>query len=129
MQGCVIKKAGKDDIEMTSQLYVLSKMRQAYEMNEPSSVMAAQDWINSGAAPTEKVVFGVSGLSLQTLDADESDGEVSFKVAYSLWAPAFNNDESEEGLRVPGEQTRVDEIRLVLHEDQWRIAEIKRRLG
>jgi hypothetical protein len=129
MQGCVIKKAGKNDIDMTSELYVLSKVRQAYEMNAPDSVMAAQDWIDSGAAPTEKVVFGASGLRLQILDADESDGEVSFRVAYSLWAPAFNSDESADGLRVPGEQARVDELRLVLRKDQWRIAEIKRRLG
>ncbi|MDR0644916.1 MAG: hypothetical protein LBG05_08480 [Treponema sp.] len=132
MTGCVLKKAGKDDIDMTSELFVLSKIRQAYEMGKPPSIISAETWLQSGAQPTTAVVFGTSHLEIQPLDTDVADGEVSFKAEYKLWAPAFNpspNDEAIESPRVPGEQPRVDEIRLVLHKRAWRIAEIKRSLG
>jgi hypothetical protein len=132
MTGCVLKKAGKDDIDMATELFVLSKVRQAYEIGKPSSIISAETWLQSGAQPTTDVIFGTSNLKVQPLDADPADGEVSFKAEYKLWAPAFNpspDDETVDSLRVPGEQPRIDEVRLVLRKDEWRIAEIKRSLG
>ncbi|MDR1466522.1 MAG: hypothetical protein LBI40_02755 [Treponema sp.] len=132
MSGCVLKKAGKDDIDMATELFVLSKVRQAYEVGKPPSIISAEVWLQSGAQPTIAVVFGTSHLKVQPLDTDTADGEVSFRAEYKLWAPAFNpssNDETIDSPRVPGEQPRIDEIKLVLRKDEWRIAEIKRSLG
>ncbi|MDR0785897.1 MAG: hypothetical protein LBE74_08495 [Treponema sp.] len=132
MTGCVLKKAGKDDIDMATELFVLSKVRQAYEMGKPPSIISAETWLQDGGRPTTAVVFGTSNRKIQPLDTDPADGEVSFKAEYKLWAPAFNpssNDETVDSPRVPGDQSRVDEITLVLRKKEWRIAEIKRSLG
>ncbi|MDR0412138.1 MAG: hypothetical protein LBH75_09255 [Treponema sp.] len=130
MNGCVLKKAGKDDIDMVTELFVLSKVRQAYEIGKPPSIISAQTWLENGAQPTTAIVFGISHLEVKPLSVE--DGEVSFRAEYKLWAPAFNpspNDETLDSPRIPGEQPRVDEISLALHKGLWRITEIKRSLG
>jgi hypothetical protein len=132
MQEAVLKKAGKDDIDMVTSLFVLGKVRQAYQMNAPFSIIPAQEWLNAGSGdvPPDYIVFGVSDLRLLPEDTDESDGEVTFKVQYNLWAPAYNNEKnSEEDPETPRQsaaQSREDELRLVSRKGAWRIAEIKR---
>ncbi|MDR2483882.1 MAG: hypothetical protein LBD55_00630 [Treponema sp.] len=132
MDACVIGKAGKEDINMVTGYFVVSKVRQAYEMNAPG-IIPAQQWIDSGAAPTEAAVFGVSDFQLTALDEDEKDGEVSFKASYLFWMPGLDPDSAavpETALpgevRLPSSAPLTDTIRLVLHKDAWRIAEITR---
>jgi hypothetical protein len=133
MSGCVLKKAGKDDIDMATELFVLGKVRQAYEVGKPPSIISAETWLQNGAQPTPAIVFGPSHLQVLPLDADSSDGEVSFKAQYKLWAPAFSPSPDDQTLddspSAPGEQSRIDEITLVLLKDQWRISQIKRSVN
>jgi hypothetical protein len=139
MKEIVLKKAGKDDIDMASELFVLGKVRQAYQMGAPSDIITAQDWLNSIQptllssealekwAESGKIVFGVTDLHVQTEDTDESDGEVSFFAAYKLWAPVFGARETPDGGFIPAYAPRSDFVRLVFHKGAWRIAEIARK--
>jgi hypothetical protein len=141
MDACVIKNAGKEDINLVTHYFVINKVRQAYEMNTPG-IIPAQQWIDSGAAPTAAAVFGVSDLRLEGLDTDERDGEVSFRVSFLLWLPqsrgdfedsgqeetdAIHNTSSEAVASLPRRTPLTDTIRLVLYNGAWRIAEIQRK--
>jgi hypothetical protein len=138
MDACVTNKAGKEDINMVTNLFVISRVRQAYETMGESTI-AASEWLESGAEATDRTVFGVTGLSLRTTEGDETDGEVSLRADYTLWLPASFTGEDEEPLPSPDEimngdpQPRppkgmafTDRLKIVFLKDAWRIAEIDR---
>jgi hypothetical protein len=135
MEACVVDKAGKGDIDMVTNIFVISKVREAYEMKRP--VIAAREWLNAGAAPTDLTVTGVTDLRIEGEDEDESDGEVRYRTAYTLWLPgaymgeggAGSPEEFSETAAVPALPAKTpvtDEVRLVLRKGAWRIAEIQR---
>jgi hypothetical protein len=136
MEGCVVNKAGKGDIEMVVNLFVITRVRQAYETTIGSSY-TAQQWLDDGSPVTEKNIFGVTGLNLKTLDGDESDGEVSFDANYTLWIPAGiagdteipdpENIMSEEFIPLPPQSFEYNDIlKITYHKDSWKISEIIR---
>jgi hypothetical protein len=130
MQAAVLNKTGKDDIDMTMNLFVLSKIRQTYEMANPSPIISAEKWIEDGSPLIDSIVFGISALEIQDRDRDASDGQVSFSASYTLWLPIPGNIENGEDVtapRLPEGQIRFDTLRLVLHKGAWRIAEIERK--
>jgi hypothetical protein len=135
MEACVVNKAGKSDIDMVTNLFVISKVRQAYEMS--ASTIPAQEWLDSGAAPTEFTVFGVTGLRLEGKETDEGDDEVRFRAAYTLWAPPSFGSAPEDapldadinavpGPVMPASLQLTDEVRLIRRKDAWLITEIQR---
>ncbi|MDR3335014.1 MAG: hypothetical protein LBT13_09055 [Treponema sp.] len=107
MDACVINKAGKEDINMVTNFFVINKVREAYER---TSLISAQEWVDSGSPPTAATVFGISELRLEARDASQT----VLQASYMLWIP----DAPPEGI--------TDELRLVLHKGTWRITEIKR---
>jgi hypothetical protein len=121
MDACVIHNAGKEDINLVTHYFVISKVQQAYQMDLPG-ILPAQQWIDSGAGPTKAAVFGVSGLRLERLDRDEQEEEVSFKASYMLWLPKPADDPDTGSASI----SRTDTLRLVRYKDAWRIAEIRR---
>jgi hypothetical protein len=132
MEACVINGAGKSDIDMVTNLFVISRVRQAYEMANP--VLPAQEWVDSGAGPTEALVFGVSGLRVEPGDRGGEDGEAAFTASYTRWISDSSGEDPEEpgiGREPPGpplpqgEEIR-DDLRLVRYKEAWRIAEIRR---
>jgi hypothetical protein len=132
MEACVINGAGKNDIDMVTNLFVISRVRQAYEMTNP--VLPAQEWVDSGAGPTESLVFGVSGLRVEPGDRGGEDGEAAFTASYTRWMSDSSGEGPEEpgnggeppGPPLPrGEEVR-DDLRLVRYKEAWRIAEIRR---
>ncbi|MDR2247373.1 MAG: hypothetical protein LBE17_12010 [Treponema sp.] len=137
MEACVVGNAGKGDINTVTNIFVISKVREAYERKRP--VIAAREWLDAGAAPTELTVTGVTDLRIEGEDEDERDGEVRYRTAYTLWLPASYTPEdgSEDNPEMPPEtapalptKTAItDEVRLVLHKGAWRIAEIERKLN
>ncbi|MDR0558247.1 MAG: hypothetical protein LBG43_10370 [Treponema sp.] len=135
MQNAALRKAGKADIDVAVRLYALDRVRQAYQMNaiqEQPSIIKAQDWLDSGGRPVaaEEFVFGVTDLRVTPDDQDESDGEVSFRVRYNIWATDHGDTEAQpQTTLMPSVQARIDEIRLVLYKGSWRIAEIQRLQG
>jgi hypothetical protein len=126
----------KADIEMVTNFFVLSRVRQAYEANE--TVIPAQEWVNAGSPPTETTIFGVSDLTLEPLDSNESDGETTFLASYRLWLPGGYRPREPEEPEIdpfspeaaaplpPWEIQRTDTVRLIWNKDSWRIAEITR---
>lgn len=134
MEACVTDKAGKGDINTVTNIFVISKVREAYEMKRP--VMAAREWLAAGAAPTDLTVTGVTDLRIEGEDEDESDGEVRYRADYTLWLPAAYTDggagdgpeEASAPIPVlPAKTAVTDEVRLVLRKGAWRIADIDRK--
>ena len=139
MEACVQKNTsaiGKSDIDMVTNLFVLNRVQQAYEYVD--KMVPAQDWVDAGSPPTEMTVFGVSGLQLEILDSDESDGETTFRASYTLWLPGSYRplEEGEEApdpfaaeLTVPPPWgvTYTDTLTLSLYKDAWRITDITRQ--
>jgi hypothetical protein len=127
MEACVTDKAGKDDIAMVSNLFVMSRVRMAYEMNNP--VLSAQEWLDAGGLPTDQTVVGITGMDLVDVDTDPGDGEVSFRAAYTLWLPGSSPEvpeQSEDFRPLPQSISYRDELRLVLRKGLWLIGEIRR---
>ncbi|MFP3089026.1 DUF1366 domain-containing protein [Treponema sp. TIM-1] len=131
MEACVTNKAGKNDIAMISNLFVMSRVRMAYEMNNP--VISAQEWLDAGGLPTDQTVVGITGMDLTELDTDPGDGEVSFRVSYTLWLPGASSETPEATEPASGDFKTLpqsvfyrDELRLVLRKDLWLIGEIRR---
>jgi hypothetical protein len=113
MEACVINKAGKNDINMVTNYYVISRVRQAYEGQQP--LIPAQEWIDAGSTPPmEASPFGISGLELEDLGSP-TEGKWQFRAAYSLLVP-----DTVEGIPVK------DELTLALQKKAWRIADIRR---
>ncbi|MDR2103924.1 MAG: hypothetical protein LBP42_07475 [Treponema sp.] len=131
MEACVINKAGSADIDMVTNFFVITRVRQAYEVGGPP-VLAARDWIASGSPPTEAMVFGVSDLRIEELTRAED--EVLFRSSYILWFPPAYAPTEDEGYldeervlpELPQGFSHTDELRLILHKGAWRIAEIRR---
>jgi hypothetical protein len=136
MEACTINKAGKGDIDMVTNLFVIGKVREAYEMRRP--VMAAGEWLDSGAAPTELTVAGVTGLRIEGEDEDEGDGETAYKAAYTLWLPAAYARDIQDtgeppetaagGPVMPAGTAIIDTVRLIFRKGEWRIAGIRREI-
>jgi hypothetical protein len=135
MEACVVGKAGRNDIDLVIHYFVLSKVRQAYEMNAPQ-VISAQRWIDAGYPSTESTVFGVSGFRSEPIDLDETGGEAAFRVSYLLWVPQQSQPsgaqaesdlpQAEEAAAIPISIPQTDTVKLVLRKDEWRIADIQR---
>jgi hypothetical protein len=144
MDACVIKKAGKGDIEMVTNLFVMSRVRQAYEYTAGGTI-PAQQWLDSGAQPTESQVFGVSDLAVRKIRGDESGDEIRYRSSFILWLPGqmgspagdedaesidddFIDDDLNAGAGpvLPKGYPFTDELTLIRHKGNWRIAEIVR---
>jgi hypothetical protein len=114
MSACVTGKAGKGDIEMVINLFVISRVRGAYEAGGLDNVISAGDWLAAGRPETDKTVFGVTDLRIRTLG--ESEGEAQMEASYTLWMP----DNLSAGMPI------TDRLRLSFTKDRWRIASIER---
>ena len=114
MEACVTGKAGKDDIARVMNVFVISKVRQAYEIGQEPFV-SAQEWIDSGMysediSDTEKIIFGITDLELSGFM--ENSESASLIANYILWIP--------EAIVVK------DRLEFKFQKGAWRIAEINR---
>jgi hypothetical protein len=136
----VVNKAGKSDIEMVTNFFVINRVRQAYEMTAPLQI-SAREWVEGGASPTTAFVFGVSDFDMDILAGGAE--ETLARVSYILWMPASYapREEIPEEERssaftgaadwepppaLPQGFAYTDELRLILRKGAWRIAEINR---
>ncbi|MDR0637980.1 MAG: hypothetical protein LBG27_03595 [Spirochaetaceae bacterium] len=125
MSACAGKDAGKADIEMVANLFVIAKMREAYEQKR--TVINAQDW-DGTAPPPDTTVFGVVDLAVDWPGGGETgdtEGDVTAKARYGLVVPQSFVDGSENG--GPVRVSREDALRLQWRKNRWRIAGIERR--
>jgi hypothetical protein len=141
MESCVTKGAGKDDINMVINLFVINKMRQAYELTTQSLFISAKDWLEMGGAQVNLQVFGVTDM-LITVSSEQAPTELAravssearYRVDYTLWIPDQGGGDPEMGQDVmrdekylpPVSFRRSDFVTLVQKKGNWRISEIKR---
>ena len=130
MEACAEKGAGKSDIEMVVNLFVITKVRQAYEMQGAPPLISAAAWQESGAGPVEPAVFGVTGLTIERLSGDENADTIRYRAAYTLWTPYQRQDSETETAapepRQPQSLRFSDELTLAKKRGNWRITEINR---
>ncbi|MDR1802453.1 MAG: hypothetical protein LBQ94_02500 [Treponema sp.] len=133
MEACVSGRAGRDDISMVTNFFVVTRVRQGYEMRD--AFMSAQRWVDAGRPLTYDTIFGVTDLRIGVLSAGETDA--SLEADYILWIPGeYSVDESVEGSTAmePGDYIPVppvgvvirDRLTLAFEKDQWRITAIER---
>jgi hypothetical protein len=143
MDACVINRAGKRDIEMVTNFFVLSRVRQAYEYSS-DMVISAQKWQDQGSLRTRSQVFGVTDLDIRQTGGDESADQVRYRASYLLWIPAEAVEDPENTLsgadplagpnlsaqEDPGSLPRsypvTDELTLVRRKGDWRISGLER---
>jgi hypothetical protein len=131
MSACVLKNAGKSDIDMTVNLFVVSKMREAYERKQ--TVLDAAEWDGVSPLPPDMQVFGVRLLSVDWPDSDERDGAVTAHARYLLIAPStFSGDaepvnDGSPPVETPIAAAREDTLTLLWNRDRWQVAQIDRK--
>ncbi|MDR0302583.1 MAG: hypothetical protein LBI04_09775, partial [Treponema sp.] len=91
MEACV-SGAGKSDIDVAVNFYVLTKVRQSYDASEHTSVVPARVWQQIGGELPSPNVFGVTDLVITPRGGNEDEGLVVFRADYLLWFP--NEDRS-----------------------------------
>ena len=122
MEACLSGNAGsaaKWDIELAAKLFVIGRMRQAYEFAQ-SGFIPAQEWLEAGRPATGEAVFGITELKIWMHSVDEA--AASFEAEYVLWLPE-SRDNAEAP---PGARAARDRLALVFRRGAWRIAEINR---
>lgn len=128
MEACVVRGAGKNDINMTANYFVINRVRQAYEANAPPLLVSARQWQEAGGGPVDSQVFGVTGLALEPLTGEDS-GAVRYRAAYILWIPGQENPETAGTARLPQGYRHTDTITLERKKDKWRISKIERSVA
>jgi hypothetical protein len=120
MENCVIGKAGKEDIDMALNLFVISRVRQAYEIYSDSFI-PAQRWIDEGSLETDKIVFGITNLKIGGFSMDEEKANLT--AEYILWMPNYNEGENSS---IPESNACIDELNFTFYKGAWRISNIRR---
>jgi hypothetical protein len=142
MEACVTGKAGKGDITMVINLFVVNKVRQAYEMNSPPHVISAKAWLENGGGDVDSNVFGVTELLLAVSSEQAANlpkavnggtEGVRYRVDYTFWMPDQTmtepSAERETGTVVfwpPTAYYHRDYVTLINKKGNWRISEIVR---
>jgi hypothetical protein len=155
MSACTSNSAGRADIELAVNFFVISRVREAYEQTRP--FMAAEDWLAAGSPPTDRAVFGITDLSIRKAgdsggaasgNADPGNaapgnagaGEAVFEAEYRFYVPGSAPEApdpagaSPDG-EAPGEAgaplvfLRKDRVTLTQKQGLWRISRIEREQG
>ncbi len=128
MEAAVRGKAGKGDIDMITNLFVISRVRMAYEHEE--AFLSAEKWKSEGSPLSDALIFGVTDLRLQAVDGNAADGETSYVASYTLWRPPESPASPEQTpvARPPQADQREDTLRIRLIKGAWVIDEIGRTL-
>jgi hypothetical protein len=125
MDACVIKGAGKNDIDMVLNLFVIGKIRQAYEWDAAPALLSAEEWKSRGALPAEARVFGVTDLRIDPLSGGEEADEIRRRARYTLWLP-YQDEDGGETPALPRGVAYADELTLIRNRGNWRISAIRR---
>jgi len=120
LEACTARGAGKTDINMTSNLFVITRVRQAYEYT-PFQFMSPDESLEAEMPPPDIPIYGISGLRITHVSGSEDSDAVHYSAVYTLWIP-MSDDESNE----PNVYNYTDELRLERIKGNWRICEIIR---
>ncbi len=128
MSACVTGKAGKDEINEATNLFVISRVNEAW--GGRAAVIAAITWDRNGRPKMDpaKKVYGVTGLSI-TEERGEPDPR--FLVNYQKWIPIPPKDDAVPSSAPPAGpsfegKTVMDRVSLQRERDYWVIYRIDR---
>jgi hypothetical protein len=126
MSACTDHEAGKADVEMVTNIFVISKMREAYEQKK--TVINAADWDETMPPPDDISVFGVLRLATDWpaggANGEIPASEITAHSRYDLVVPSsLIGDDTAAVSRI----ARDDTLRLQWQKNRWRITEIDRR--
>ena len=123
MSDCVIKNAGKNDIDETMMIFLTSK--QVIFFEGKSNVIPVEKWIKDGKPPVipPQYVYGVSNLII--VKTKDEPAPV-FTVEYEKWGPVTSDGKNgETTLNFKGYK-RKDLVNLKKAKDDWVIYKIDR---
>jgi hypothetical protein len=130
MEACVTDGAGKDDINLVTHLFVISKVRQAYEA-KTDYIMPASRWLARGSPLEGNMVIGVTDLKLEVIKEDTQ--EAKLEAGYFFYFPAEMAEAKENPSRAeeapflaPKNIYTRDILTLTFRKDRWRISHIER---
>ena len=149
MENIVLRRVGRNDINMVINLFVINRVRMAHEFSSTPLIISAAQWKEMGGGETALAVFGVTDLHIEQMEfrrdttpqrgrARRYDGEeLHFRVTYQFWVPAQMLGGSpyarearlaiESGeLPLPVSFRHVDIVTLVRRHGNWRISDISR---
>jgi hypothetical protein len=104
LEACLAKGAPKTDVEAVTNLFVIFRVRQAYESQAP--YLKAEEWLKAGSPATEKTVFGIADLRIERLETIGS------------WPPTGSSPRSGRG--TPGGPVDPDAGRRALEDRRHR---------
>jgi len=126
MEACVTGGAGKGEIGMVTNFFVINRVRQGYE-GAKMAALNAEEWLEEGQPRTERPVFGVTGLSLRVISLGAEEGW--FEATYTLWIPGDMQESlgaEESALPSPRPLRRREDLMVVKRRGLWQIGEIRR---
>jgi hypothetical protein len=124
MSACTSNSAGRADIELAVNFFVINRVRAAYEGNA-AFFIPAEEWIAGGSPPVDRVVFGVTGLSIRGSGDGGNPGEAVFEAEYRLYVPGTGPENPAE-TPAPVLLLRKDQLTLTQKRGLWCISKIER---
>ena len=121
MENCLTGKAGREDIDLVMNFYIISRVRMAYEIYTQSFI-SAQKWIDEGSPATDKIVFGITDLRISGFSMDEENARLT--AEYILWMP--NYDDENNSTMIPESNACIDDLEFIFKKGAWRISSIRR---
>jgi hypothetical protein len=120
MDDCITKKAGKNDINEISTIYVTTKVRSSYEGS--TGMIDPSEWKQQGMKPVDPgvQVWGISELSITQISTD------LFEVTYEKWNPAIVSDFDDNSPKLPVGYNIIDTIHLSVIDKAWKIDQLER---
>jgi len=150
MENIVLRRVGRNDINMVINLFVINRVRMAHEFSPTPLIISARQWKEMGGGVTGLAVFGVTNLEIEEVEirrdltaqrgrARRHDGEeLHFRVTYQFWVPAQMlggppGARPDTRLVAEGDDPplpvsfhHVDIVTLVRRQGNWRISDISR---
>ena len=114
MEKCVAKGGGADEIERGLNLFVISRVRQAYE--GAGTFISAADWIAGGKQPLrgDPLIFGITDFSVE-----HAGGNV-YLAEYTEYLPGAENSTA-----LPLISQVTERVTLTYADGAWLISEIR----
>ncbi len=120
MEDCLKKGVGKKDINETTQLYVISKVRTGYEGK--SGLVSAQDWSDGMITELKEgeQIAGIANLKVTYL------GDSTFQANYIRWFSEPLSENDSTGILKPKKVIYTDTLTLDKIKDVWTIVKLER---
>lgn len=127
MEACVHKGVGRGDIEAVMNLFVISRVREAYERKV--TVLDPETWKSQGAPATEATIFGITDLKLELKTVisppPDSGNRCEVEATYSFYYP---EQSASDQTKTPFVEQRRDLLTLEWETDRWEILSIDRHV-